>query len=167
MLWKSIFATVLAAVLVVPAQAATVLFTVTGDANLTFEVELEPDPDARTSRSFRIDDVSGLISGVVNVFDVTFYRNTLGGGFSIDQSGTRLFDFAGDQLYTGNTTNPVIRFSPNVQLTDYGVGTGTYTLATTAGVPEPSTWMMMLIGMGFVGWSMRRHPRRPVAAQFA
>jgi PEP-CTERM motif len=24
-------------------------------------------------------------------------------------------------------------------------------------VPEPATWMMMILGFGFIGWSMRRH----------
>jgi hypothetical protein len=37
----------------------------------------------------------------------------------------------------------------------YG-GNATFTPTATPGVPEPSTWAMMLIGFGAVGFAMRR-----------
>lgn len=36
-------------------------------------------------------------------------------------------------------------------------------LTSPPAVPEPGTWMTMLMGFAFIGWSLRRH-RKPVAA---
>lgn len=39
----------------------------------------------------------------------------------------------------------------------YASGTITYLIADIAAVPEPATWAMMILGMGAVGFAMRRH----------
>ena len=70
-------------------------------------------------------------------------------------------------------------------LTGLNLGAGTYTLTIEGtrgasgsyggnvsfefvdrGVPEPATWAMMLLGLGAVGWQLRRR-RQPVLAQAA
>ncbi len=46
-------------------------------------------------------------------------------------------------------------------LSNAGVDGGNFVLtAETASVPEPSTWAMMLIGMGAVGGALRAKRRR-------
>jgi hypothetical protein len=42
----------------------------------------------------------------------------------------------------------------------------TYTISTTAAVPEPATWAMMMLGFGAVGASLR-YRRRKVAVRYA
>ena len=37
---------------------------------------------------------------------------------------------------------------------------------TVAAVPEPETWAMMLVGMGLVGWQLRRKVRASAATRF-
>lgn len=44
-------------------------------------------------------------------------------------------------------------------------GSGTLSLASTAAVPEPSTWALMIVGFGAVGYAMRR--RQKFAVRFA
>jgi hypothetical protein len=42
---------------------------------------------------------------------------------------------------------------------------GTYGLSVTL-VPEPETWAMMLVGMGLVGWQLRRKVKSSAASKF-
>lgn len=93
--------------------------------------------------------------------------NFSGSGFALFQSpmvgsggpffcfqASPCFDFAG----SGTGLAPVVANSP--------IGNrlqGTQIVATVAAagaVPEPSTWAMMLIGFGFVGYGMRSAKRR-------
>ena len=41
------------------------------------------------------------------------------------------------------------------------------TAVAQASVPEPATWLMMLIGLGFIGMYLWRRSTRPVAASSA
>ncbi|WP_309605252.1 PEPxxWA-CTERM sorting domain-containing protein [Phenylobacterium sp.] len=73
---------------------------------------------------------------------------------------------------------PTLNFKPaidgtyKVNLTLTGLDGGTKSLDAvaklgkgfTAGVPEPSTWAMMLVGFGGLGAVLRANRRRPVAA---
>ena len=43
------------------------------------------------------------------------------------------------------------------------VGTPTVTAAVAA-VPEPATWAMMIVGMGTIGFAMRRKTSRPASS---
>ena len=42
---------------------------------------------------------------------------------------------------------------------------GTYGVTVTL-VPEPETWAMMLVGMGLVGWQLRRKVKSSAASRF-
>lgn len=41
------------------------------------------------------------------------------------------------------------------------------TLGSVSAVPEPSTWAMMLLGFGFIGWSIRSAKRRQTLSVYA
>ena len=40
-------------------------------------------------------------------------------------------------------------------------------LYTTAAVPEPATWLMMILGLGLIGGAMRRRPKQTVSVSYA
>jgi hypothetical protein len=70
--------------------------------------------------------------------------------------------FSGNTVFAGTTANPI--FSPGVfQLNNpFFGGPATLTISelagggTGAGVPEPSTWALLLIGFALVGAAARR-----------
>ena len=41
-----------------------------------------------------------------------------------------------------------------------------YAFRVTGAVPEPATWLMMILGFGLVGGAMRYHQRHPVKVSF-
>ena len=50
----------------------------------------------------------------------------------------------------------VFSLDTDVEGTESGAGTGTFTIAETAPVPEPSTWALMLAGLAGLGTMARR-----------
>lgn len=83
-----------------------------------------------------------------------FWLTNAGPGF-YDQSLTNIF-----QISDGGTVRNTTRFLCGGlnDGCDNSVFTLTYTYAP-GGVPEPSTWAMMLLGFGFIGSAMRRITR--------
>lgn len=49
----------------------------------------------------------------------------------------------------------------------YAVGTKIETVGAVGAVPEPATWMMMLLGMAGIGFSMRRKDKQTLRVRFA
>ena len=62
----------------------------------------------------------------------------------------------------GTSAVPVTYNDPSAS---FGHPAGSTIIASTAAVPEPATWAMMILGLGTVGLAMRR--RQPVAVSFA
>jgi PEP-CTERM motif len=73
-----------------------------------------------------------------------------------------------------NWTNAGVSFAGTASSIDFG-GTAnqtgfddiTFGSAVAGAVPEPTTWMLMLIGMAGVGFSMRRKEKQTVRVRFA
>ena len=91
--------------------------------------------------------------------------NTLFGTYDgqLLPAGSGLFNLTQIHLVTGGTgqyAGASGTLTNNGQLT-LGQGqpraTHTITGRILAPVPEPGTWLMMLLGFGLVGWGMRRH----------
>jgi hypothetical protein len=92
---------------------------------------------------------------------------TITGSEDVAGPGMDSFQFTVDSPYTFSfsATSGVFEFpiytagtAPGTYTVDFtatGAGTIGYTL-TTAGVPEPAAWAMMLVGVGGVGAAMRR-----------
>ena len=151
------------------ASAALVLFTLTGPAPVSFTLDQSPTPTQVAPNYFVIDNVVGTFLGApssqISLFfdDVGFLsiRDLIfdGGGLNLN-----LVDFNGNNapLFSGTTAAPTFNLGTysflGVNSSDLSLGGGRATLTITSvsdAVPEPSTWMMMLVGFGLLGGAMR------------
>ena len=161
-----------------------VISTITALSDLTslaFARSVDPDPDVNTSGSFDTNNqrgnalfgatdfigaagpVTGLTLALVNNSGNTYTHNTLigtdccvnvdpntvlsGGIFSnTDDSSLNMAWLVGS-LSTGNSAT--IEYF-------YAVGDRIDVVGDPGAVPEPATWLMMIIGFGLVGAAMRR-----------
>lgn len=146
--------TLLTAVFPAEVRAATLLYELTGPQNVSFTLTDAPAPDVVFADGFAIRDVAILLDGQNLVRDVRFANALNGGGFVIPGS---VIDLTGAQLFSGARSSPIL-LQGQFSLT--GVGNqSTYTLnvrQATAPVPEPSTWLLLMVGFGAVGAALRR-----------
>lgn len=110
--------------------------------------------------AFEITGISGMLNGnaITGLFEIPnnpYYYFTTGGTF-LDGSGVR--------FNAGGFTN-VAFFQPSVGPADQyringGGGISTLGFASSAlisgAVPEPGTWLTLILGLGAVGFGMRR-----------
>ncbi len=104
--------------------------------------------DAATGFSYTLDGVT--VAEPLN--DVSFYSAGAGGLFDLGFDSETISLFGGDVASTG-----IIHYG--IYPVDIGYsghsGEGVGTL-TVAGVPEPRTWALLLIGFGLAGVTLRR-----------
>jgi len=153
------------------ASAALMVF-VGGDAAGTFRnlnVKCAPDPTpcnftdtATFVTPSGFTTLSATITSILNgnnlATNIDFTSVMINGvEFAIGSSGVAEFRFLSDLLLGPGNTNT---------LTVSGIAegdasySGTLSFAGVAGiVPEPSTWMMMIMGIGFAGMALRRRQR--------
>lgn len=125
--------------------------------------------------AFSILSISGLVNGSAITAPVGggfgtggTYGNyfTTGTGF-LDGSGTRFFTASGlDVRFFQQSSNGQFRVNTFGQF-----GSSNFVTATSsqvaAAVPEPAAWMLMLIGMAGIGYSMRRKNKPTLRVRFA
>jgi len=172
-----------------PANAATVVINGSlSSADATFNSPNAGNPPTSTSSGAFSYDAYGFtvntagtyaITAASRVFDT--YLGLYQGAFNPqsplvnvlqydDDSGAATDSLINRSLSTGVQYFAVVTsFAPssrgNYSLTISGPGTATI----GAAVPEPATWAMMILGMGAVGFAMRRRKQigAPVAAYAA
>ena len=149
------------------ASAALVLFNLTGAATASFTLDQSPTPAQVSPHSFAMNHVVGTFLGTPSSDLNLFFNDS--GDLNIDN----LIDVGGilnvyTVFFSGNTA-PL--FSNTTAIPKFNLGTysfhvfasqpnlgGDATLTITSvtdAVPEPSTWMMMLVGFGLLGGAMR------------
>jgi len=110
--------------------------TVTGSTpTLTFSPDFTFNLLAGSSYYFGIISDSALDVGIINTGAITLTQN----GLTATGSNSNYSNFA-SPTFAGNAFASI-----NLVL-----------LGSQGAVPEPATWMMMLIGFGAIGWSVRR-----------
>jgi hypothetical protein len=141
------------------AQAATELaFTITGAGHIkTFELPQDPTPDSYTlGQFFTFDTVDGTFDGTPTVYQgATFWNPDQDTG---DLHLDFFSPFFGDILYTGLESAPTFKTGTF----DISDGEFDYTL-TIGGVPEPSTWALMVFGLAGLGFAGYRRSAKAAA----
>lgn len=110
-------------------------------------------------------DLENGLSGLINViFDfspselrIEFIHGMSGLGSDQDGNSTVIFvlpDTTGTQMGYALGGNQFFQAPPDI------VGTNAFSIAAPGAVPEPGTWLTMLLGFGLVGFALRR-ARRP------
>jgi hypothetical protein len=145
-------------------------FPITGSGTTT--VTLDPAANGMAYGYFTTM-ASGSASYSLDPADFVF--NILEGEprFIFTGDDTGLYDAGGDTQFTVAGQSNLVQVSGfcNGSQGDDSCGWVNYTLTydytpseDTAAVPEPSTWTMMLVGFGAIGWSMRGRRRRVLVA---
>lgn len=138
----------------VPAAAATYLFKIDGPQTVRFTLPSSPSPSVvDPGNYFVLYSVSGRIDGSSASFDLGFGSPTYFFNFGLlsPTVGPGILG-SGPTLYTGTEAAPT--FKTGVFALEPG-----YTL-TIGGVPEPSTWGMLIVGFGLSGLAMRRRKQQ-------
>ena len=138
----------------------------------TITFDIDPDGKGGYLESDLLFDPSNSVSitGTKIVFDFLDGANPLAffksGAFNLDaffeESDGSLFssDFNLESLFAGDTFTTNMR---GFNIAGFGAD-GTVDLVTTSGVPEPSTWAMLIVGFAGLGYAGWRRGRARVAA---
>lgn len=119
-----------------------------------------------------INDITSLAVGssVLPLFTlsdgVIFALNNI---TSIDRSVVNVLSFTGTGTFSGTLGGIALNATPgDFVFSTQGVNLTTFSASadSVGPVPEPATWVLMLLGFGGIGFAMRRRPR-PVLAQIA
>lgn len=151
------------------AEASTLYFDLTGDYNLSWQMDSVPTPTGSSPSDSHV-----FFSGIpgIDPLLLVFYASTNSGGIRVsDQpdsfvnSPSALFDLAGDQVFSGLLTEP--HFAPGTYTFTHDFITGASTISPTtlvisaspvATTPIPAALPLFasaLAGLGFAGWRRR------------
>lgn len=169
--------TLIAATWIQPANAALLSFTLSGRDNATFTLNSNPMPAGQVDIGFGdlnpyFVNVVGTFNGASQTFEyLTFYRAEDGGGFSAGlqpgDDGTSYFNvfdnFPGTAIFGGTVSAPT--FEPGVfqffdALDPTADPIAPFDTLTITGVPEPSTWALMIMGFVSIGVLTFRRKRK-------
>jgi hypothetical protein len=125
--------------------AGTAGFAALGLNNVLFDRVIIVRQDATISAA---GVGSAQFSGNTITFDIDGNNALMAStGFTLGQYGWNLWPRAA-------TTAAGVAITGNPAISDFAPNN-----ATIAAVPEPSSWALMLAGLGLTGWAMRRKPR--------
>ncbi len=154
----------------VPASAAPFLFELTGSRSATFTIDTAIAPTTQSSTAFgdqiSYNSVAGVFGGTTQNAQIGFGTNIFA---QLNIGGTPLgfTQFGGPDLFTLVNSMPVFK-TGSFNLTSIVSGSSTLRIsAVAAAVPEPTTWAMMLVGFGSIGYAMRRRSKVRTTVQFA
>lgn len=147
-----------------PACAAPLLFNFSGPSGTAiFQLDSNPTPDfSQTfigSDQFSFNDVAGTFGGVAGTASTISFGNGIFASLSISAANLGFTQFSGPTLFTGSPDHPTF-LTGSFTLINPFFGNGQLTISpVAAAVPEPATWGMMILGMGAVGYALRRRQK--------
>lgn len=143
------------------AHAVTFNFALTGEITANWQIDSNPIPVSSGTNFFSVNNIPGTYGGLTGIRNITFFSSGGGGGlfFVVDPVTNFVANLFGPQVFSGPTTNPTFSLG-TFALTS--ISTGLFSLSISeaaAAVPEPATWVSMMIGFGFVGGAVRYRRR--------
>ncbi len=150
----------LAATASVPAHAVLLNFGLTGSRNATFQLDSNPTPTTSSTSVFgdqiQFANVAGIYNGVVGTATIGFGTGPIFASLNVLTPSLGFTQFAGPTLFSGTAAAPMFS-TGTFALTSIVSGSSTLTITQApAAVPEPATWAIMVVGLGMVGYTMRR-----------
>lgn len=98
--------------------------------------------------------ISSILSGTNLATNIDFTSVVINGvEFAIGSTGMAEFRYLTDLLLGPGKINTLTITGTTGGDASYS---GTLSFSNAAGVPEPSTWLMMIFGIGFAGMALRR-----------
>ena len=150
------------------AGAVALAFGITANANASAALEWTASILDDPNFLLRQFDVTSLVDHKVTLVDNNFMANFDTLALAITRTGSttvQTLTGPGEFTFTPTTTGSYTAIvfgdpgiSGGVELSTFGV--------TVAAVPEAETWAMMLVGMGLVGWQLRRKVKASAANRF-
>jgi hypothetical protein len=113
----------------------------------------------------RFDDFNIYIGSLDNYNHLVF---TLADNTTVTYNGTDLGAVSGadNGNQTAANTNGIFnfKFDQDVKSIQFSSDTNSFEIASIAAVPEPSTWTMMILGLGLMGATLRQRKAAPAVA---
>ncbi len=145
----------------VPAQASQLMFDFAGPSGTaSFQLNSSPTPDYVNSflpgnDQFGFNNVAGTYNGTPGIASTVNFGEGIYASLNILAPGLGFTQFSSPLLFTGSPNAPTF-LTGSFTLVNPFFGNGNLTISQlTSGVPEPGTWIMMILGFGFVGAAMR------------
>jgi hypothetical protein len=152
-----------------PANASQLMFDFAGPSGTaSFQLDSSPTPDYVNSfltgnGQFGFNNVAGIFNGMAGVASTINFGEGIYASLNIVAPGLGFTQFSNPQLFTGSLDAPTF-LTGSFTLANPFLGDGTLTISPVSGaVPEPATWVMLMLGFGLVGAAMR-YRRREAAA---
>lgn len=155
-----------------PGYAAPLLFNFSGPSGTAvFQLDSNPTPDfSQTfigSDQFSFKDVAGTFGGVAGTASTISFGNGIFASLSINAANLGFTQFNAPTLFTGSPANPTF-LTGSFTLINPFFGNGQLTISPiAAAVPESATWAMMILGMGAIGFAMRRSQKVVTRVSYA
>lgn len=155
-----------------PVYAAPLLFNFSGPSGTAmFQLDSNPTPDfSQTligSDQFSFNNVAVTFGGVAGTASTVSFGNGIFSSLSITAPNLGFTQFNAPTLFTGSASTPTF-LTGSFTLINPFFGNGQLTISpVVAAVPEPATWAMMILGMGAVGFAMRRRQKVTTRVSYA
>lgn len=155
------------------ASAAPLLFDFTGQGlfsgpiTASFTLDSNPVPDMTNVSAFGIqqvffNNVAGIFNGNTETASTIAFGKGLASQFQILGTSAGFAQFGGDEVFDGTVDMPIFRTGTYNFTGFFSSGTLTISDAGSGGslVPEPASWLTMVIGFGIAGTLLRRRSGR-------
>nr|WP_243446112.1 PEPxxWA-CTERM sorting domain-containing protein [Polymorphobacter fuscus] len=155
-----------------PASAALLMFDFTGrglggPVAATFQLDSNPVPDMTNDPGFGIqqiffNNVPGVFNGNAETATTIAFGKGLAAQFQILGTSAGFAQFGGDEVFSGTLDKPIFRAGTYNFTGLFSSGTLTISeVDVAAAVPEPASWLTMILGFGLVGVAVRRRVAAP------